>query len=125
MCVCNTPMMVYAAAQVFFWEDPAGWFLLVLTSAPLSHESTVMGSTNLGDAQSGAGVGIGHREGKPGSTIDPIEEQGVHCCVCLVQASGWTHCRRLTDLVNMNRMYPPSLCTAERRLLASDMLCLV
>ena len=26
---------------------------------------------------------------------------------CLVQASGWAPCQRLTDLVNMNRMYLP------------------
>ena len=54
VCVCNTSMMVYAAAQVtIFWADPAGWVYCL----PLYQESTVKGSTDLGDAQSGAGTG--------------------------------------------------------------------
>ena len=30
-----------------------------------------------------------------------------HMRACLVQACGWVHCQRLTDLVNMNRSHPP------------------
>ena len=62
MCVCNTPTMVYAAALVmFFWAGSADWVRFLRFSGhsniPPSPESTVTGTTNLGDAQSGAGKG--------------------------------------------------------------------